>query len=196
MTRPICRLEAVGYNSVILHEIGAIKMETKRISCTCDNGFRKCFFCEGTGSAWELDGTPFPSFAQPRGGRRITCPECKGQGGTTCVACNGVGYHSIRMPSSFGMTSTNQVNVSREECHVCDGRGWCTCPSCNGTKYVLVIGGHIAGSATPFERNSAPCPTCSGAAAVWCPECDGTGYLSRGHTYGSGRDKTLRPYRG
>ncbi len=89
-----------------------------------------------------------------------------------------------------------QVTVSREECGICDGRGWATCPSCNGTKYVLLLGGHIAGSAHPYEQNSAPCPTCRGAAAVYCPECDGSGYLTRGHFYGSGRDKTLVPYRG
>ena len=132
-------------------------MEILRIPCECDNGFRKCIFCDGSGSAWELNGKRY--YWNVPGGRRITCPDCKGHGKKRCSNCEGLGYHAIRMPLSTSTASTNQVTVSREECNICDGRGWATCPSCNGTKYVLFLAGilqvqpnHMKGIQLPAQH--------------------------------------------
>lgn len=170
-------------------------MEPIRIPCKCDNGYQKCTWCDGTGTAWTLDGLPLPFSVSPAGSKRVSCPECKGQGKRICPMCGGKGQHTWVIHSNDTDSSSGRVGASREECTICNALGWATCPSCNGTKYVLLIGGHVAGSAQPFERNATLCMTCRGTGAVYCPECDGTGYLNRGHIYGSGRDKPLRSYR-
>ena len=87
-----------------------------------------------------------------------------------------------------------KVTASVEDCSICGARGWAVCPTCRGTTYVILLGGRPLRSASSFEPDAARCPTCRALGAVICPECDGIGKLYRGHEYGSGRNKPLRPY--
>lgn len=151
------------------------RKQMSRSPCFCQNGYDKCPDCKGTGSQWLCEGKllPFKLFNTP-GQKKVTCSTCFGMGKTLCNICNGRGYTEHPYPPSLRSDDLN--GSTKRKCFVCHGLGKVTCPSCHGSKYIILIDGHVAGSAQSFERNASPCFTCMSSAMVDCPVCQGTGY--------------------
>lgn len=67
-----------------------------QLQCDCDHGWRKCKWCDGTGTRdctryGCRDGKLVCGCVRPGVGPKADCPDCKGSGEIECPICNGAG---------------------------------------------------------------------------------------------------------
>lgn len=107
----------------------------------------------------------FASLFITQGDYHITeCETCHGNGGFTCIHCQGEGYHDcptcfngeISCPTCGGDGMLDVGDEEEEDCYDCDGTGDINCPDCGGNSHIR-------------------CEWCDGKGANNCSDCDGSG---------------------